>query len=357
MFTLNSFIITMILLSYYVNSSSNKGIYFGVRIPQKYQKSNEIKGLEKDYRKKVIYLFLTLTIIINFIMILNLKSSESIVSGILVVLVILILLTHSILFVIYYKKIKKLKEENNWNYKTNNVVVVDTTLRKPKKNEKYKALNEKVFLIPILVPIIILILTALRKESLTNLTLYDIYKIPLYEIILCIIMFVLAKVTLNSKVDLNSGNIETAVNRKKKFKRIVSIFLFMTEIETILLYSVVQMGIIYNFNSILLENLINILILISMTIFIVIFIIVGQGGRNIKEGKEEYENDELYKNDDDKWVLGMFYYNKNDPAWMVEKRVGIGSTINFANKKAVIIFIVILLMIIIFSIYDIRGNA
>ena len=52
----------------------------------------------------------------------------------------------------------------------------------------------------------------------------------------------------------------------------------------------------------------------------------------------------------------MFYYNKNDPAWMVEKRVGIGYTINFANKKASISLVLFILLIIIFAIYDVKFN-
>lgn len=354
MVTMNSCILTMIILSYYINNSSNKGIYFGVRIPKKYQDLNDIKSLEKNYKKKVIYLFSILTVMINLIMIFNLKSSEFIISMIMIISIVSILLAHSILFVIYYKKVKVLKEKKNWNYKTNNVVVVDTTLRKPKKNEKYKALNEKIFLVPIIIPIIILILTALRSEYILDESLYNIYKTPIYGIILCITMFILTKITLNSKVDLNSGNIEAAAKRKKKFKRVISIFLLITEIETILLYSVIQIGLVYNFNIMPIENLINIVILVSMFIFIVIFIIIGQGGRNIKE---DTENDDLYKNDDDKWILGMFYYNKNDPAFMVEKRVGIGSTINFANKKAVIIFILLIALIIIFSIHDLKFSS
>ena len=55
--TSNIVIITMVLLSYYLNNTSNKGIYFGVRIPKKYQETSEIKALDKDYKRKVLYIF------------------------------------------------------------------------------------------------------------------------------------------------------------------------------------------------------------------------------------------------------------------------------------------------------------
>lgn len=36
--------------------------------------------------------------------------------------------------------------------------------------------------------------------------------------------------------------------------------------------------------------------------------------------------------DDRNWILGMFYYNKKDKHYMVESRMGTGTTVNLANK-------------------------
>ena len=182
--TSNIVIITMVLLSYYLNNTSNKGIYFGVRIPKKYQETSEIKALDKDYRRKVLYIFGIYFTINNIIMILNFRASEAILSMIMTISLIGALLIYIIIFGIYYKIIKKLKEKNNWNYKTNNVVVVDTTLRKPKRNERYKPLNDNLFLVPILISIIILVLTIQRSEYILNINYYSVYKIPIYQVVM-----------------------------------------------------------------------------------------------------------------------------------------------------------------------------
>lgn len=56
-------------------------------------------------------------------------------------------------------------------------------------------------------------------------------------------------------------------------------------------------------------------------------------------------------NDDTKWVLGMLYYNRSDPSIFVEKRMGIGYTINFARPAAwifmagMIIFTVLMIIV------------
>lgn len=47
---------------------------------------------------------------------------------------------------------------------------------------------------------------------------------------------------------------------------------------------------------------------------------------------------------DSYWKAGMFYYNPDDPAIFVSKRVGIGYTVNFANKMSWLVMLGILLM-------------
>lgn len=44
------------------------------------------------------------------------------------------------------------------------------------------------------------------------------------------------------------------------------------------------------------------------------------------------------------WKYGLFYFNPDDPALFVEKRVGIGYTVNFAHVSAWIIMALTLLV-------------
>lgn len=46
------------------------------------------------------------------------------------------------------------------------------------------------------------------------------------------------------------------------------------------------------------------------------------------------------------WKAGMFYYNPDDPAIFVSKRVGIGYTVNFANKLSWLVMLGILLIVL-----------
>jgi uncharacterized membrane protein len=44
------------------------------------------------------------------------------------------------------------------------------------------------------------------------------------------------------------------------------------------------------------------------------------------------------------WKLGMFYFNPDDPALFVEKRIGIGYTINFAHGSSWIVLALTLVL-------------
>lgn len=355
----NIFIIIMFVLAYYINKASNNGIIFGVRIPKKYQNDEKIKLLEKKYKRLNVIVFLIFTVIINILFAVFINSSEAILATITIVSIVVVLILDSIPYIIYYKKMRKLKKDNNWNYKSNNVVIVDTTLRKPKKNEKLKVLDSKYFLVLFIIPIIMIALTIYKYNTLPDLIVVPdmtfkeiekntikgaltIFQFPLVQIFMVALFYFINKVIVNSKTDLNSGSIEAAVIRKKRFRRIGSIFMLITGIEIIGLFAILQLAILYSFDITVINIVMMSILMLTMTIFIFVFIKIGQGGKNLGFDTEE---DTLYKDDDDKWILGSIYFNKNDKAWMVEKRVGIGWTINFASPTGIIIFVATLVLI------------
>jgi len=53
--------------------------------------------------------------------------------------------------------------------------------------------------------------------------------------------------------------------------------------------------------------------------------------------------------DDGKWIWGIFYFNRSDPSIFVEKRVGIGFTVNMARPIAWIVLVGIILITILLS--------
>ena len=84
-------------------------------------------------------------------------------------------------------------------------------------------------------------------------------------------------------------------------------------------------------------------ILLGQTLLIAaIFFIAfraGQGGWRwgLAQANETFDADTPPVGDrtpDECWKLGLFYFNQNDPALFVEKRFGVGWTVNFANPRS-----------------------
>ncbi|MFM7710888.1 MAG: DUF5808 domain-containing protein [Ferruginibacter sp.] len=61
--------------------------------------------------------------------------------------------------------------------------------------------------------------------------------------------------------------------------------------------------------------------------------------------KVSKEQDEIWRNDPQKWKWGLFYYNPDDDRILPPKKnPAMGWTINFANRQSIYLFILILLI-------------
>ncbi len=60
--------------------------------------------------------------------------------------------------------------------------------------------------------------------------------------------------------------------------------------------------------------------------------------------KPKSRNMYTVENDDEKWIYGFIYYNKEDPKLMVEKRLGMGWSMNMARPLGKLITIILILI-------------
>ncbi|GHE14234.1 DUF5808 domain-containing protein [Streptomyces alanosinicus] len=75
----------------------------------------------------------------------------------------------------------------------------------------------------------------------------------------------------------------------------------------------------------------------------------GQGGSRLrlpaKDGAVAEESTGMVRRDDDQYwrLLGTVYVNRADPALLVQKRFGIGWTVNFGNPRGVVLLLGLIL--------------
>ena len=350
-----------------LNRFSNNGIYFGIRVPLEYKDDKDILELEKIYKKQNIILILPIIILVNIIYFLNMKM------WLFLTYIFILIGIINILTIIYWIKMRNLKNKKGWKVLSKNVVIVETGLRQPQKNSRVKAVDTRYYLILLIIPLIISILTLINYNSIPQLipvhynvsgvvdkvvekgtiaAYMNLAGIPFMLVLMIFFFMFINNITVKSKSDLFSGKIKETIEKKLLFKKYVSIFTWILALETLIIMAIPQICIIFNL-SIEIMTIPMIILFISIVIFLVMSYYLGQGGRNIKTNEEGEEN---YRDDDDKYILGALYYNKKDPALMVEKRIGVGWTVNLAHPLGKIVmilpFIIIVGMIIFMYFYE-----
>ena len=149
--------------------------------------------------------------------------------------------------------------------------------------------------------------------------------------LISVMMAVFAYVFDNLKNEVISGDsgINANYNRAKK-KNFADMFVLGAWVNLLLLAAWLSTYMIaYS----------NITIMISTMVYMVL-IFAGIALFVIRNRKIDacYEKEmKLLEDDDDHWILGLFYYNPNDSRLNVEKRAGVGVTVNVAHPVGKVI--------------------
>jgi len=81
----------------------------------------------------------------------------------------------------------------------------------------------------------------------------------------------------------------------------------------------------------------------------------GQGGALRETGSvEERLTGSLA--DNSHWLMGLFYYNADDPSMMIENRFGFGYSFNYGNRKAQLIVLTVLALLVGLSVLALVGG-
>ncbi|NEU60512.1 DUF5808 domain-containing protein [Paenibacillus sp. ALJ109b] len=136
-----------------------------------------------------------------------------------------------------------------------------------------------------------------------------------------------------------------SIRQDVTFRRTWSYFMITASFLIVILFSVVQLNMI---------SLLNINFAIPIILIIIAFIILyafalsfwaGQGGSRLERSDESSNVRPVH--DDDKWLLGMIYFNRKDPNLMVEKRFGVGWGLNFGHPVSWLICLGIIVLLVV----------
>lgn len=343
---------------------TRRDLFFGVRIPKEAIDSDDTKKIFKEYvRNNIIFgsLYIVLTGVLFYFVFMPVELVALIFGDVILVYV---------LYFISYKKTKVLKKEKQWDKLIkNNMVIIDTEFSK-NKNGKLVA-SKKWFIIPIIMIIINFIITYICYPGLPDKipthwgfhgvdawsakSYTTVFIHPVMQCILLVLLYVSYLSIGMSKQQSSTNNTKNSLEKNKIFRYYSSMIMVITTIfvELMLSYLNYIALLLFKMNNVIMIVLV-VLILSTAVVSVFIQVKFGQGGNKIKLKGDDSIIEVEEKNDDKYWILGFLYYNKQDPALFVEKRFGVGWTVNFGSALGlalVLLPIILLIGLLIVSIF------
>ncbi|WP_282137115.1 DUF1648 domain-containing protein [Rossellomorea aquimaris] len=338
-------------------------VVFGVTIPV-----DEIRNEQLLHYKK-LYAILTFFISISALALYftwskNIPSTENhlILAGLLLPFVILFISMS--LYFYFHMKVTTLKREKQWFKDRKQVKVSELNLR-----TRDEMLPWIVYVVPMVITVGLMVFTLVnynnlpdqipthwgpdgKPDSFTTKTYLSALTLPLVLLVMNTMFLGINELTRNSGIKLSAGNIKASRVRQLRLRKYTSWLLFFISILISMLFTFLQFNTLY-------ENSVSHLLIITMPLAFSALVFIGTVLMAIKVGKKDSDldvevidegtGDVINADDDQYWKGGLFYFNPEDPSIFVEKRFGVGWTLNFARPLGYLILVGPLLVIVIIT--------
>jgi len=329
-FIINISIGFMMIFAVIINNrtatKANGNILLGSTLPASHLQDEDVLSIIKEYKKSNI-IFMSLAAVCNFFAGF-LELSTSIIFMFLWVTALIYI--NGIVFRKYFNKIQELKRKNDWFIINKHIIKVDTEVSRLKDKMPIAKLW---FLPALIINFISLGITISYERELGSLI------ITMSSFICFILFFIIYNLYSKGATKVYSKDSEINIACNYVYRRVWSIN-FLLAATLISVTSIIS----------ILDISLSLPITIITSIIMVLAIVMGD--RKIKSTQNKLINiseSDIYYVDDDKYWGAFIYSNPNDPKVFVEKRTGIGSTINMGNptaKKIAIGFTIFILIII-----------
>ncbi|MEH7225445.1 DUF5808 domain-containing protein [Bacillus sp. JJ1566] len=334
-------------------------IIFGITVPEK----NINDATLSSYKKKYALLVSLLSIVaLTWYAIWALTSSPSEEQIVLIGTIIqfAIILFSFTLYFYFHGKTFQLKKKMKWWEKTKQVQIADLSAR-----AKDEMLPWYVFLVPMLITVGLIGYTIAQYDLLpdqipthwgvngeadafTEKTPVSAISSPLMLLVMQAMFLAIIVGTKASGIKISATATDASRLRQLSLRKYTSWLMFLTTILLTGMFSFFQLRTIHpdivDGTIVMAVPIIFLFVTLASTIAFAIKV-----GRSDKTNMTETNSGIRDFDDDAHWVGGLFYFNRHDPSIFVEKRFGVGWTINFGNPIGYFIVLVPLAIILLFS--------
>ncbi|WP_078382209.1 DUF1648 domain-containing protein [Sutcliffiella halmapala] len=340
-------------------------VVFGVTVPIEKTKSKELMRYKKLYT--LITFIFSIIILFLFFMWATLTSPTENNLVLLGTMIPFAIIMGSLsLYFYFHAKVTRLKIKDRWFQNRKQVKVSDLAIR-----TQDEMLSWILFTIPMFITFGLIIFTAINyhqfpnqipihwgpdgPDAFTAKSIVSVFLLPLTILIMQGMFLGINEMTKKSGIKLRATSIHTSRMRQLRLRKYSSWLLFTSSVLITMMFTFLQITILH-------ENLAHDFINILLPVIILIVTLGATAFFAIKVGKtdsdldmevvDDTKHEKIIEVDEDQfWKGGLIYFNKNDPSIFVEKRFGIGWTLNFARPLGYVIIFgpIVLLLLLTFA--------
>lgn len=336
-------------------------VSFGISISEEIYRSEAVRRMRKRYALTSLLLYGVLYLLCAFTLFRTGQQDSLEDSVWLPVFILLLIVLSSGLFLYFHYKMKQLKRSLPGIGAAKSILTVDTTFRQ----NKLTVSPHWFWLHVVLIAGNIMYVLAnydripgqipLRYDFQGNIvesavkSFSSVFSLSAVQLMMLLLFLLINWSIQHSKQQTYAGDPERSIRQSTVFRHRWSIFCLLSSFMMIGLFSFLQLNMIQPLPASVMMSM-----TLAIPLFVVLFAMIlsfltGQGGSRIHRPAKGSSVAPV--EDDHLWKLGMFYYNPSDPSIFVEKRGGIGWTINHAHPAAWTI-VGTILIIVVFSIFN-----
>lgn len=336
---------------------------FGVYVPDSHANDPVVIGLKNKYTTFV--LTFGMIIFVGYLWwALTQKSTEETLILVSVSVQFTTLFVSIGYYFMMHIRVKKLKESQKWLSGKSEVRVVDV-----KFQEKLKLIPRVIFIIPMIVTVGLIIYTFMKYDQMPAMipthwgptgeadafsekTYFSVIALPLILLVMQGMFLLMSEGMKFSGARLNPANKKKSLAQQLAFRKYTSLLALFISIGITLMMGYFHLQTIHPeiSSSIVMWALPLIFLILTFVVVGIYAIKVGQSGSRLKvEGGSPAAENKIAVDEDRYWKGGLYYMNKNDPSILVEKRFGVGWTLNFAHPISWIVLLLPLILILVIT--------
>lgn len=341
------------VMAYFTQSLSGKRQFYGVSLNSDYFKKKEFKSLDEKFKILLtigFFVFTLITLIIIYMFNAYITSSIVPILG--------FIMYQFIVFVYIHNQVKALKKELSLEIKdlelekTKMILDTDFLNQKNKIVKKYSILCA----IPLVITLLVCIYTASKYNSMPDIipthwgisgkpdaysqkSFSTVFGVIFMSILSGLIIYFSSILSLKARAKLNTDNVNESKKLHLDYLNKMSITFLLLNLSIALLFIESLIAMVNSSNL----NLFTMIFATTLLIVSSIYQVYLYYKSPSKSKNAVYSIDD----NDDNWLFGSIYNNPNDPSLFVQKRFGVGWTVNIGTTKGKLIFLSPFVLIIV----------